>query len=75
MDHNSVSAVSPRARGHKIFALLARRIARRHGSWLSTVLALLLTSTSYATTYYTYDNLGRVTQPKQHARIGMRAIA
>ena len=62
MDHNNVSAASARARGYKVFAPLARWIAHRHGSWLSTALALLLTSASYATTYYTYDNLGRVTQ-------------
>ena len=62
MDQNNVSAASAHARADRIFVRLVRWIAHRHGGWLSIVLAVLLTSAAYATTYYTYDNLGRVTQ-------------
>ena len=67
MDYHNL-VVSGRSRARRLLARAARwktvfaSVRRRPFCWVSLTVALSLLSTAYATTYYTYDNLGRVTQ-------------
>jgi YD repeat-containing protein len=67
MDHYDVSALGARVNDSAPVEFAGRQKAarspfRRSWIWLTVLLGALLISTSYATTYYTYDVLGRVTQ-------------